>query len=46
VSYSTKFFRMLPDSDPLSLEPEIPAPQTVGNQIAGHDAALNAALAP
>jgi hypothetical protein len=45
ISYSTKFFRELPDSDPPSLQPEIAAPPTLANQLAGHDAALAAALA-
>jgi hypothetical protein len=45
VSYSTKYFRMLPAADPPSLEPEIAAPVTIANQLAGHDAALSAALA-
>jgi hypothetical protein len=44
VSYATKYFRMLPDADPPSLEPEIATPVTIVNQLAGHDAALTAAL--
>jgi hypothetical protein len=45
VSYSTKHFRMLPDADPQSLEPEMATPLTVESLIAGQDAALDAALA-
>lgn len=45
VGYSTRYFRMLPDADPLSLEPEIAAPVTIADRQAGHDAALAAALA-
>lgn len=44
VSYATKYFRMLPDADPPSLEPEIATPLTIANQTTGHDAALTAAL--
>ena len=44
ISYATKYFRMLPDADPLSLEPEIEAPVTIANQLAAYDAALTAAL--
>jgi hypothetical protein len=44
VSYATKYFRMLPDADPPSLEPEIAAPVTIANQLTGYDAALTAAL--
>lgn len=44
VSYSTKHFRMLPDANPPSLEPEIAAPVTIDNQMTGYDAALTVAL--
>lgn len=44
ISYATKHFRMLPDADPPSLEPEIVTPVTVANQLAAYDAALTAAL--
>lgn len=44
ISYSTKYFRMLPDADPPSLEPEIATPVTIANQLAARDAALSTAL--
>jgi hypothetical protein len=44
VSYSTRYFRMLADADPPSLEPEIAVPVTIANQLAGFDAALTMAL--
>ena len=45
VGYSTKHFRMLPDADPPSLEPDIAAPPTIESLLSGEDAALNVALA-
>lgn len=45
VSYATRYFRMLPNDDPSSLEPERVTPVTIANQLSGFDAALTAALA-
>ena len=45
VSYSTRFYTMLPGVDAPSLEPEIATPLTLADRQAGHDAALAAALA-
>jgi hypothetical protein len=45
VSYATKYFHLVEDADPPALEPEIATPLTLTDQIAGRDAALEAALA-
>ena len=42
VSYSTKFFSSWPDGDPPSLFPDIPAPVTSSDYLAGRDPALEA----
>jgi hypothetical protein len=44
VVYATRYFRMLDDADPPSLDPDIPAPPTIADKLTGHDAALTAAL--
>jgi hypothetical protein len=44
VQYSTKHFRLLPRSDPPSLEPDLPVALTLGDFLAGRDPILEAAL--
>jgi hypothetical protein len=44
IRYSTEYFRMLKDSDPDALYPDILAPRTLEDVLAGRDAALDAAL--
>ncbi len=45
VVYATRYFRMLDDADPPSLEPDIAAPPTIADKLTGHDPALAVALA-
>ena len=44
VQYSTKFFRMMTDSDPLALMPDIVVGRTLAEAIAGRDPVLDRAL--
>lgn len=45
VSHSTRFFRLLPDADPLSLEPDLPVATGSADYRAGRDPVLEAILA-
>jgi hypothetical protein len=44
VHYSTKHFRLTPDADPPTVEPDILAPASLADFLAGRDPALDAAL--
>jgi hypothetical protein len=44
VSYSTRFFRLLPDSDPLSLDPDVRVELTSDDYFRGRDPVLQAVL--
>ena len=46
VQYSTRYWLNYPGSDPLTLEPDIPAMLTIGDLLVGRDPALEAALQP
>jgi hypothetical protein len=46
IRYSTEYFRMLKDSDPDALYPDIAAPPTLEDVLAGRDAALDARRCP
>jgi hypothetical protein len=46
VQYSTRYWLKYPGSDPLTLEPDVRAPVTVGDLLAGRDPALEIALQP
>jgi hypothetical protein len=45
VTFSTKYFRLVKEGDPPELDPGISAPPTLADALAGHDAALEAAIA-
>jgi hypothetical protein len=44
IQYSTEYFRLMKDSDPDALYPDIAAPRTLADILAGRDPALDAAL--
>jgi hypothetical protein len=44
VSYTTKFFRLAPNGDPLALFPDVPVPRSLDDALAGRDPVLDAAL--
>jgi len=44
IRYTTKYFRLLEDSDPLTLEPDIPIQRSIADFLSGHDQALDTAL--
>jgi hypothetical protein len=44
VAYSTRFLQWVKDGNPLVLPPDLPAPLTLSDAIAGRDVALEAAL--
>ena len=44
IQYSTEYFRLMKDSDPDALYPDVAAPRTLGDFLAGRDPALDAAL--
>ena len=46
VQYSTRYWLNDPKSDPLTLEPDLSAPVTFADLLAGRDPALEAALQP
>jgi hypothetical protein len=46
VQYSTRYWLNDPESDPLTLEPDLSAPVTFSDLLAGRDPALEAALQP
>ena len=48
IRYTTKYFRFLQDSDPLTLEPDIPVRRSIADFLSGQtvlDTALSALLA-
>lgn len=44
VQYCTNYFRMVRDSDPSALEPDVHVPRTLEDVLAGRDPVLDAAL--
>lgn len=46
VQYSTRYWLSYPESDPLTLEPDVPAAASIADLVAGRDPALEAALLP
>ena len=46
VQYSTRYWLNYPDGDPLTLEPDLSAPVTLADLLAGRDPALDTALQP
>lgn len=44
VQYSTRYWLNYPGSDPLTLEPDIPAISTMSDLLAGRDPALEAVM--
>jgi len=44
INYTTKYFRLLEDSDPSSLEPDVPIQRSIVDFLSGEDQALDAAL--
>lgn len=46
VAYTTVFFRLIPDDDPLALQPDIFVPNTLKDFLAGRDQALEMAVHP
>lgn len=44
VSYTTKFFRLAPDGDPIAVFPDVPVGRSLVDALAGRDPALDAAL--
>jgi C-terminal processing protease CtpA/Prc len=46
VQYSTRYWLNYPGSDPLTLKPDVPAPVTVADLLAGRDPSLEIALQP
>jgi|SRR5579864_2287063 len=44
IRYTTKYFQLLQDSDPLALEPDIPIRRSIADFLSGQDQVLDAAL--
>jgi hypothetical protein len=44
IRYTTKYFQLLQDSDPLTLEPDIPIRRSIADFLSGHDQVLDTAL--
>ncbi len=44
IRYTTKYFRLIEDSDPLTLEPDIPIRRSIADFLSGHDQVLETAL--
>jgi hypothetical protein len=45
VWFSTKFFRLAPGTDAEEIDPDISAPESLADDLAGRDRALEAAIA-
>ena len=44
IRYTTKYFQLLQDSDPLTLEPDIPIRRSIADFLSGQDQVLDTAL--
>ena len=44
VQYTTKYFRLLPNSDPQTLEPDLPVHRSIADFLSGRDPVLDMAL--
>jgi hypothetical protein len=44
IRYTTKYFRLLEDSDPLTLEPDVPIQRSIADFLSGQDQVLDTAL--
>lgn len=44
IRYTTKYFQLLQDSDPLTLEPDIPIRRSIADFLSGHDQVLDTAF--